>query len=329
MDAINNCLEISNIGKLLQETREEQKIDLKEISSAINVRVTQLEAIEKGNMNELPGMVYAIGFVKSYASHLGLDSDEIAAAFKREHGKAEPANTEIDVEPSIKTQPAPTSNILLISGIAIIALLLLWVFVISDDNVADENLAIDNIPEPPKELIAKITDEKTISNITKDADDNTATANNINATESAITNLDNNENKPVKNNIDAPKQDLNTPKTNIQTKSPKKPIIKNNKLLSGKAFGATGGKSRISLRAIASSWVHIKDKNGKTVFRKVLRPGQIYRVPNIDGLSLTTANAGGLEVYVDGKKLDPFGKKGDIIRGIELNPNKILKKNKL
>ena len=61
---------------------------------------------------------------------------------------------------------------------------------------------------------------------------------------------------------------------------------------------------------------------------RVLRPGEQYFVPDQPGLSLVTANAGGLEIEVDGKIVQELGKPGEIVRGIVLDP-KSLKKRRI
>jgi hypothetical protein len=50
-------------------------------------------------------------------------------------------------------------------------------------------------------------------------------------------------------------------------------------------------------------------------------------VPDQTGLSMVTANAGGIDIFVDGKKMLPVGKPGEIVRGIVLDAN-TLKKQK-
>ena len=41
------------------------------------IRIGQLDAIEKGDLEKLPGMIYAAGFVKSYANYLKLDGSTL------------------------------------------------------------------------------------------------------------------------------------------------------------------------------------------------------------------------------------------------------------
>ena len=84
-----------------------------------------------------------------------------------------------------------------------------------------------------------------------------------------------------------------------------------------------GNEGRIELRATLESWVQITASDGTTVFTRVLRPGDVYRVEDRPGQSLRTGNAGGLEVVVDGVALPPFGAEGEIRRGILLDPERL------
>ncbi len=83
------------------------------------------------------------------------------------------------------------------------------------------------------------------------------------------------------------------------------------------------GKSRITLKATEASWVQVTDANQTVLYRKVLRPGEQYSVPDQPGLRLDTANAGGLNIVVDGKPVQQVGKDGEIMRGIALDPKEL------
>jgi cytoskeleton protein RodZ len=72
------------IGQLLRETREGQGSDLNRVATALRIRAPYLEAIEEGRYDSLPGAVYALGFVRTYAIHLGLDGEEAVRRFKLE-----------------------------------------------------------------------------------------------------------------------------------------------------------------------------------------------------------------------------------------------------
>ena len=57
---------------------------------------------------------------------------------------------------------------------------------------------------------------------------------------------------------------------------------------------------------------------------RVLRSGDSYHVPNQDGLTLLTGNAGGLQIQVDGAALPKIGPIGVVRRDIPLEPTKLL-----
>ena len=68
---------VQDIGVQFADRRKELKLSLKEVESATSIRTSYLEAIEAGNMDKLISPVYAQGFVRQYATFLGLDGDRI------------------------------------------------------------------------------------------------------------------------------------------------------------------------------------------------------------------------------------------------------------
>jgi cytoskeleton protein RodZ len=72
------------VGQLLRETRESYGSDIPRVAAALRIRAAYLEAIEEGSYDRLPGPVYALGFVRAYAVHLGLDGEEAVRRFKLE-----------------------------------------------------------------------------------------------------------------------------------------------------------------------------------------------------------------------------------------------------
>ena len=70
------------IGDILRRTREHYKQSLQKVEKTLRIRASQLEALEQGNIEALPGKVYAIGFVRTYSEYLGLDADQMVRLFK-------------------------------------------------------------------------------------------------------------------------------------------------------------------------------------------------------------------------------------------------------
>jgi cytoskeleton protein RodZ len=88
----------------------------------------------------------------------------------------------------------------------------------------------------------------------------------------------------------------------------------------GEAATPPANTNRIIIEVKDSSWVEIRNAEGAAILRQVLKPGDIYLVPNEDGLIMATGNAGGLRIKVDGKEIKPLGEAGQIKRKIVLNP---------
>ena len=91
-----------------------------------------------------------------------------------------------------------------------------------------------------------------------------------------------------------------------------------------RVFGATTGPARVVLRATADSWVQVRDGTGELIFTRVLRPGEVYRVPDRPGLRMVTGNAGGLSISVDERNLAPIGTPGQVMRDVPLDASRLL-----
>ncbi|MFO1046767.1 MAG: helix-turn-helix transcriptional regulator [Geminicoccaceae bacterium] len=61
------------IGAALRVTREARGEHLNDTAQWLRIRPAFLAALEAGDLQSLPGRVYAAGFLRSYAEHLGLD----------------------------------------------------------------------------------------------------------------------------------------------------------------------------------------------------------------------------------------------------------------
>lgn len=78
------------VGQRLRLRREQLGWPLPEIAGRLRIRLGYLQAIEDGRSQDLPGGVYVIGFLRSYAKMLGLDAQDMARRFRQEGGGLEP-----------------------------------------------------------------------------------------------------------------------------------------------------------------------------------------------------------------------------------------------
>ena len=72
-----NQNEMKNLGETFKTRRKEMNVSLKEAENATSIRASYLNSIEEGDVSKLISPVYAQGFVRQYATFLGLDAEKI------------------------------------------------------------------------------------------------------------------------------------------------------------------------------------------------------------------------------------------------------------
>lgn len=108
------------VGALLRASRLRCGEDLRDVATLLRIRYPFLEAIEEGRYNDLPGSAYAVGFVRTYAEHLGLDSKEVVRRFKTEAENLE-RRSDLDFPVPIAERSTPGGAIVFV-GILVAAI---------------------------------------------------------------------------------------------------------------------------------------------------------------------------------------------------------------
>ncbi len=116
--------------------------------------------------------------------------------------------------------------------------------------------------------------------------------------------------------VDAPVADENVPVVTTTVSEPKYAVNVRER------FGVDNRASaNIIIQAISESWVKIEDGRGNTVFSRVLVPGDVYYMPTGNKYKGTFGNAGGIDIWVDGKLAPKLGanqvRKSDVVMTAE------------
>jgi cytoskeleton protein RodZ len=93
--------------------------------------------------------------------------------------------------------------------------------------------------------------------------------------------------------------------------------------VTGETFGAQNHNARVVLRAHALAHVLVEGPGGKVYMNRLLHPGDVYRVPNLVGLSLTTPEGSAVFLELDGQDMGAAGKSGRIAEALSLDPKAI------
>ena len=73
-------------GHLLRQAREEQGLSQKETARDLHLTSKVINAIEEDDFELIPSFVFARGYIRSYARHLGLDGQTLVAEFDLAYG---------------------------------------------------------------------------------------------------------------------------------------------------------------------------------------------------------------------------------------------------
>ena len=161
------------VGRLLKASRLRCGEELGDVADMLRIRYTYLEAIEEDRFEDLPGRAYAIGFIRAYAEHLGLDSAEVVRRFKVD--SAEVAITNLDFAIPFPEKGIPGGAILFV-GVAIAVLAYGGWYL----NTANEGYLMDLISPLPERLARLVgkdeAGESGPSPVTATADEQTPAA---------------------------------------------------------------------------------------------------------------------------------------------------------
>jgi hypothetical protein len=74
-------MELADVGPYMRELRQHYKLSEQDVSSRLHIRVKYIQAMEASDTSQLPGKVYARGYIGTYAEFLGLDPDQVVEKF--------------------------------------------------------------------------------------------------------------------------------------------------------------------------------------------------------------------------------------------------------
>ena len=299
------------LGSLLKSYRERSSHDIHEVAEALCLSPTIVKALEEEDFDSLPEPPYIRGYLRSYAKFAEVDSKEIIELYEAQRG-ADPQDLEYHFKPyDNATNKLPVSTTTLRLGLTALLLIVLaslsmiptvnsWIgetwagfskqTAQQNYNNASNNentLAINQVEQPAPLPGDEPKEPQKDSPTTKDAEDKKADS----PTSS------NNTSKPLKDKeTDLDKKD--NPDNTTQTED--------NKEIDGNEIKTKEDKEGIKLRFVFKKevWMRIKDNNKKIVFESLSPAGEEKELRLKTPLTFRIGNAQGIEVYVEGKRLD-------------------------
>lgn len=121
----------SSVGNELRSRREELGLSLHKVEVATKIRGRYLRAIETNDYAHLPNDVYSRGFVRQYATYLGLAGDQLAKRYQAERGKPQHSATQVKpraVELRLGTTSRWAASLVALGAVAVVVAYFIWQF---------------------------------------------------------------------------------------------------------------------------------------------------------------------------------------------------------
>lgn len=139
-----------SVAETLRRVRQERDETLRDVAEILRVRLAYLQALEDGDHERLPGTAYALGFLRSYAEHLGLDSFEMVERYKAERQGSKTHADLVFPEP-VADGRIPGGAIILISALLLALVYGGWTYFSSQETTVGE--LVPELPSRLQELI--------------------------------------------------------------------------------------------------------------------------------------------------------------------------------
>lgn len=133
------------VGEILRRTRIHYKQSISDIERALRIRADQIEAIECGDVEKLPGRVYAIGFVRTYSEYLGLDGDKMISLFKTQCVDKVDQPAALNFPEKASDNRMPSRWLIIGTMILVVVVIALW-----SSSTSGSRKIVESIPEAPK-----------------------------------------------------------------------------------------------------------------------------------------------------------------------------------
>jgi cytoskeleton protein RodZ len=323
-------------GSDLRAARERLGWALPDVAAMLRIRPSYLEALEMGRLSQLPGNVYALGFLRTYATALGLDAEEVARRFRSEAGEI-PRHSELVFPTPVADRGLPAGALILLGLILVGGAYIGWYRLSGEGKLPAETvipiparlatLADQALPGPDGR-VPVAPEAPAPAPPPRRTDDNDQFEPRQAASENPLLLPDPAPPPPP------PIEEMHTsiPGATATTAiaMPVTPPMRRREDAPGTAdsssantdpAGADGG--RVMLRFTGDTWVQVKERGGQALLTKVMKAGDTFAVPSRANLVLNTGNAGRVEIVVDGAVVPAIGGPGSVRKDVSLDPDQL------
>ncbi len=283
---------MGEFGSRLSNARESLDLTLKQVEEAIHIRQVFLQALEEERFDDLPGEVYARGFLHNYAVFLGLPTEELLELYAKIKGVATETSPvripQVLDEPLLRpSKPKLWANLLLAFIIVVAVAAGGWYaynrFYLDADPwsvfikpTATTVVAVIETPVLPTPTVRRIV--VTVTPLPPTPEPTTTPSATLEPTSTATS-------------------------TVVQVTETPTPLLEAELVVEG-----------IHVEAEATEKTYLQVTiDGEMVFEEILEEGDIQTFDAEQTITIRVGNAAGLKVTVNGEEVGPLGEKDEVV----------------
>ena len=314
-------IEQAEIGQLLRAAREASGASVDDVAAILRIRSDHLQALEDEDFERLPGSVYAIGFIRTYATHLDLNAAELIDRYKA--ATTLPHLEEAGYDPQVQIEA--TSNAVKIAVVlgAVFVVYLMWLIAGGAREDAPQVAQVVNQSETSTQ-----SDQSDVAAPTPAARPSSPPKQNATPQKQA-------EQAPAPTQFQQSQQaqaearaiaKATAAANDAQAVLPEADPLASDPVVEVNAIAEIkpAAERKIEIRANRRTWMRIENTEGKVLFSSIIRDDESFELEALSPYTLATRDAGALEYVVDGEAVGTVGRRGQILTAREINRDAIL-----
>ena len=317
-------MDAQTVGEILRNTRLKSGKTLSDVSKDLCIRKVYIEAIESLDYNSLPPVPYGIGFVRSYAEYLGLNSARIVQSYKKTAFPDENDKTE-NTSDNNSDSSGPKISHIIIGLIGLAGLIGGWSYLSTyktqeaieqetiDNNAVEETVVIDE----QSSIEEILNEELPVDNVVETDASYTVTpettsipeVKSTEATETTeVTEIKTPETIKEDNSVTSAENTVETVKEDNQDTVVDEPL----------EF-----TTRIKMVLTGPSWLEVR-RGDKILISGIYSKGFKYDIPDSENMVVSVGRYYNVDFYIDGK----LTKVATATKQTNIKLDKFLQKNK-
>jgi len=288
----NNNEDINNgPGSLLQQARISKELSIEDVSSRLRLGKDVIDAIENDKYDKLPAPIFVRGYMKSYASFVGVDVNQVIDQYNQQTGEVK---ADISLAAAYVTPPAMTAIKdrkkrwlpAIVAGVLVLTGLVVWMLIDTDST-----------EQSPPQLASSPAETETAANALSPAIESGMDMNKQQTDEML-------QEQPTIEAIPA------EPALEPEVEKEPEPVTTASANESGTGADEVSQQTvkpeleQLVLVFNGDSWVDVSDATGKRLIYRMLKSGQQRTVKGQPPFKLTLGNAPEINLTRNGESVD-------------------------